>query len=134
MIGIPNQLAKVEIKYLARVLRKLMDIGNWQVCFQRASRWDASGSQPNRLRDAQIVGHCRLDTGLGPSVSENSGKLYVNLNSPNTPEVGLVPEGGDQYRLEGYPDDFTAAFSATNGGEIQLKVYLSRWPPTIAYK
>jgi hypothetical protein len=100
-----------------------------------ASADDASiSSQPNRLRDAQSVGQYRVGMGLGPSVSKISGKLYVNLNSPNTPEVGLLPEGGDRYRLEGYPDDFTAAFSQTKGDEIQLKVYLSRWPATIAYK
>ena len=80
MIGIQNQIESVEVKYLARGLGKPMEIGNWAVCFQHATRRDASGEN-GRLRST-------------------ARRLAL----------------------------------AAAGDEIQLKVYLSRWPATIAYK
>jgi hypothetical protein len=90
---------------------------------------------PNHLSDAQIVGQYGTSgPGVRAEVVEKGDKLYIDLSTPNTPEVRLVPLGGDLYRLEGYPDDFTAAFSVAKSNRIQLKVYLNFGPATVALK
>jgi retinol-binding protein 3 len=72
------------------------------------------------LSRVQLAGqYGGMGTASGPTVTDRNGELYIALNTPNTPEVRLIPLGGNHYRLAGYPDDFTAFFSATNG-KVQL--------------
>ena len=79
------------------------------------------GSDDARLSWVQLAGqYGGMGPVSGPTVTERNGELYIALNTPNTPEVRLIPLGGNRYRLAGYPDDFTAFFSATNDGKVQL--------------
>jgi hypothetical protein len=84
---------------------------------------------PDRLSGAQVAGqYGGMGMASRPTVTERSGELYIALNTPNTPEVRLVPLAGNRYRLEGYPDDFTVFFSVTKDGKVQLMASTGRGP------
>jgi hypothetical protein len=84
---------------------------------------------PDRLSGVQLAGqYDGIGMASSPTVAERNGELYIDLNTPNTPEVRLIPLGGNRYRLEGYPDDFTAFFSVTKDGKIQLMASTGRGP------
>jgi hypothetical protein len=92
------------------------------------------------LEPAQVVGAYRAAFGgLGPApggasltdVTQRGGKLLITAGVPNMPPVRLVAEGRNVYHLSGYPSDFTAVFSRSQSGEVQLVLYLNFWPAAI---
>jgi hypothetical protein len=64
-------------------------------------------------------------------VTQRAGQLLIEAGVPNMPAVRLVTIGANIYHLTGYPSDFTAVFSRSQSGGVQLALYLDFWPAAI---
>jgi retinol-binding protein 3 len=65
-------------------------------------------------------------------VAEKNAALYIT--TARNPEARLIPLGANRFRIDGCPEDFTAFFSLTVDGGMQLMVTAGRWPPFIGMR
>jgi hypothetical protein len=65
-------------------------------------------------------------------VAEKNATLYIT--TARNPETRLIPLGVNRFRIEGCPGDFTAFFSSTVDGRMQLVVAAGQWPPFIGVR
>lgn len=88
------------------------------------------------LTHEQLVGTYVPVAGMGPNLAvvAKDGRLILQSQGAR-PSSRLVPAIGDTYRLEGLPEDFTAAFSPTAAGKVRLLFQRSNsLPPLLLEK